>query len=56
MRDELEWVRSLRPPVDEPGDHAREQALLRLEQAIAAEPADASRHRSARVPNGARRP
>ena len=42
MSDELEWVRSLRPTVDGPSRDSREQALLRLERAIAADPAGAS--------------
>ncbi len=47
MSDELDLVRSLRPPVEEPSSHAREKALLQLERAIAAEPSAATRPRRA---------
>jgi penicillin-binding protein 2 len=39
MSDELDLVRGLRPPVEEPSSQARDEALLRLERAIATEQA-----------------
>ncbi len=55
MSDELDWVRSLRPPVEEPSGDAREQAFLRLERAIAAERPAATRPRRAGALAGKRK-
>ncbi|MGO9899426.1 MAG: penicillin-binding transpeptidase domain-containing protein [Solirubrobacteraceae bacterium] len=39
MSDEFDWVRSLRPPVEAASSQARDEALLRLERAMATEQA-----------------